>query len=177
MDGSCADPRKSPSQSVARITHTPPGMDAPLSAGLIRPRSIIYPSLIPTGVKRMSMNYSGQWRRILASLALVLLGTTAAMAQFTPMTPLSDQSNFAMQAYLNGKLYVFGGSGKSTITRQGQSLDVTTPGAAWTPTATLNTGRIGGYAAAINGKIYLMGGYYTYIQNQQQYTTLNDTVL
>src|SRR5690349_12287354 len=96
---------------------------------------IYLPFFHNTGVKRMSMNYSGHWRRMLASMALVLFGATAAMAQWTPVGSVAEPLHAAAQTYLDGKLYTFGGYVGNSYVMQGEKLDVSTAGNNWTPTA------------------------------------------
>jgi hypothetical protein len=125
----------------------------------------------------MSMNYSGHWRRMLASMALVLFGATAAMAQWTTVGSVPEPLHFAAQTYLDGKLYTFGGYVGNSYVMQGEKLDVTAPGGNWTPTVMLPSPRAGAFAAAIGGKIYIVGGSYNAVQNNQQVTVFQDTVL
>src|ERR1700752_3016120 len=70
-------------------------------------------------------------------------------APFQGATPGAMYSSWSETAYLDGKLYVFGGSAYNDATKASSypltawSLDVTTPGSSWKSIASMPSMRIG----------------------------------
>jgi N-acetylneuraminic acid mutarotase len=108
------------------------------------------------------------WRNLLALAVLFVLCASTSFAQWTELPFLPAPRSNGAVAYLDGKLYVFGGvvgSGQQTSqVTDGLSLDVANNASDWVSVASLDNPRWGSYAAAVNGKIYIIGGIFV---NQQ----------
>lgn len=80
-----------------------------------------------------------------------------ALAQWSSLTPMPDAKYNHASAYLNGVIYVFGGSNATGASNETYKYNVSSD--SWTTGAILPEARIFATAEAVNGKIYLLGGY------------------
>lgn len=113
------------------------------------------------------ISFSSVAKRLLAVFALCILTVAGASAQWSKLDatmPDNSYSYYHSTAFLNGKLYAFGGvtigATAGGFSPLAWSLDVSNPTAQWTAIASMPTPRAGAYAGVVNGKIYIIGGYY-----------------
>ncbi len=99
-------------------------------------------------------------RAVLMALVLVLW-TSASNAQWSDVganIPTTNPTYQAGTAYLDGKLYMFGGLTGSTVTNTAYCLDLSNTGAGWKAIKSMPASMCNCCAQAVNGKIYIFAG-------------------